>query len=233
MRREQMDQTIRIAFIDDHPMLLRGITSLFEEDGRFEVVGMGDTAEAAFELARAEQPDVIVMDLSMPGDIFATIGKIVAMAHNTRIVIFTAFSSIDSALKALDAGATGFVLKGSPCGELFEAIATVLTGQMYVTRQYAAQVMNGLRERGKRENLQESIRLNVRERQIVGQLLQARTNREIALELKISEKTVKHYMTGLMLKLKARNRVEVVIAARQTEDFALFAADVGERRLEG
>ncbi|MCY1558581.1 Bacterial regulatory protein, luxR family [compost metagenome] len=78
--------------------------------------------------------------------------------------------------------------------------------------------MNGLRERGRRENLQNSVRLSVREKQIVGQLLQARTNREIADELHISEKTVKHYMTGLMFKLKARNRVEVVIAARQNAD---------------
>lgn len=228
-----MSQVIRIAFFDDHPMLLRGITSLFHDDARFQVVGSGETADAAFDLARTEQPDVMVMDLSMPGDIFATIGKIVAMAKNTRIIIFTAFSSIDSALKALDAGATGFVLKGSPCAELLEAIDTVLTGQMYVTRQYAAQVMNGLRERSKRENLQEAVRLNVRERQIVGQLLQARTNREIAHELKISEKTVKHYMTGLMLKLKARNRVEVVIAARRSEAFATPAANGAERRLEG
>jgi len=80
--------------------------------------------------------------------------------------------------------------------------------------------MNGLRDRARRQALDEAVRLNVREKQIVGHLMQARTNREIAAALHISEKTVKHYMTGLMLKLKARNRVEVVIASRLSQDQA-------------
>lgn len=198
-------------------MILQGIASLFRSDEKFELVGTATTADGAFEIATTNQLDVLVMDLSMPGDTLMTIGRIAAAVPETKIIIFTAFSSIDSALKALDAGATGFVLKGAPCAELFEAIEMVMTGQMYITRQYASQVMTGLRERTRRQALQESVRLNVRERQIVGHLLQARTNREIALELRISEKTVKHYMTGLMSKLKARNRVEVVIAARQND----------------
>lgn len=198
-------------------MILQGIASLFRSDEKFDFVATATTADTAFEIALANQLDVMVMDLSMPGDTLQAIGRIAAAVPATKIVIFTAFSSIDSALKALDVGATGFVLKGAPCAELFEAIDMVMAGQMYITRQYAAQVMNGLRERTRRQSLQESMRLNVRERQIVGHLLQARTNREIALELKISEKTVKHYMTGLMSKLKARNRVEVVIAARQND----------------
>lgn len=199
-------------------MLLRGIVTLFEGDPGYRVVGKAECANTALDLVLQSEPDVIVMDLSMPGDIFRTIAEMAASAPRTRIVIFTAFSSIDAALKALDAGATGFVLKGSPCEELFDAVAAVLGGQMYITRQYAAQVMNGLREKSRRESLSEAVRLSVREKQIVGQLLQARTNREIADELRISEKTVKHYMTGLMAKLKARNRVEVVIAARQNAE---------------
>ena len=205
-------------------MILQGIASLFRSDEKYDFVGTADTADTAFELAAANQLDIIVMDLSMPGDTLASIARIVAAVPATKVIIFTAFSSIDSALKALDAGASGFVLKGTPCADLFEAIDSVLAGQLYVTPHYAPQVMSGLRERTRRSSLQESVRLNVRERQIVGQLLQARTNREIALELKISEKTVKHYMTGLMLKLKARNRVEVVIAARQHENLAAIPA---------
>jgi DNA-binding NarL/FixJ family response regulator len=94
----------------------------------------------------------------------------------------------------------------------------VVSGQMYVTREYASEVMNGLRDRARQQALSDAIKLNVREQQIISHLMQARTNREIAAELRISEKTVKHYMTGLMAKLKARNRVEVVIAARQNQD---------------
>lgn len=213
-----MKQSIRIAVADDHPLLLAGVTALFANSGDHVVVGQAIDADSSLELVRSARPDVIVMDLSMPGDVFRTIGQIAATAPATKVVVFTAYCSIESALKALDAGATGFVLKGSPSSELLEAIDTVMCGQMFVTRQYASQVMNGLRDRARRQALDEAIKLNVREKQIIGHLMQARTNREIATELHISEKTVKHYMTGLMLKLKARNRVEVVIAARRSQD---------------
>ncbi|WP_332692784.1 response regulator transcription factor [Devosia sp.] len=209
---------ITLAVADDHPVLLAGMTSLFSNSARHKIVGQADCADASMELVKALTPDVIVMDLSMPGDVFRTIAQIVATAPQTKVVVFTAYCSIDSALKALDAGATGFVLKGSPSSELFEAIDMVMSGQMFVTREYASEVMNGLRDRARRQALSDAVKLNVREQQIIGHLMQARTNREIATELRISEKTVKHYMTGLMAKLKARNRVEVVIAASQNHD---------------
>jgi DNA-binding NarL/FixJ family response regulator len=209
---------ITLAVADDHPVLLAGMISLFSSSARHKIIGQADCADASMELVKTLAPDVIVMDLSMPGDVFRTIAQIVATAPQTKVVVFTAYCSIDSALKALDAGATGFVLKGSPSSELFEAIDMAMSGQMFVTREYASQVMNGLRDRARKQALNEAIKLNVREQQIVGHLMQARTNREIAAELRISEKTVKHYMTGLMAKLKARNRVEVVIAARQNQD---------------
>jgi DNA-binding NarL/FixJ family response regulator len=216
-----MKNIVNVAIADDHPVLLAGIISLLSSDSRFKVVGEADTADASIELVRQVSPDVMIMDLSMPGDVFRAIGQVAATRPDTKVLVFTAFCSTESALKALDAGATGFVLKGSPSGEFLEAIETVATGQMFVTRQYASQVMNGLRDRSRRQALNDAIKLNVREKQIIGHLLQARTNKEIAAELHISEKTVKHYMTGLMLKLKVRNRVEVVIAARQYKDVEL------------
>ncbi|MFD2648859.1 response regulator [Devosia albogilva] len=216
-----MKNVVTIAIADDHPVLLAGITALLKTNDRFRILGEADSAEASLELARLTRPDVMIMDLSMPGDVFRTIGQIAASHPDTHILVFTAFCSVESALKALDAGATGFVLKGSPSAELIEAVDTVASGQMFVTRQYASQVMNGLRDRNRRQALQEAIKLNVREKQIIGHLLQARTNKEIAAELHISEKTVKHYMTGLMMKLKARNRVEVVIAARLNQEAQL------------
>lgn len=218
-----MNKLIKVAIADDHPVLLAGMLSLFAESNDHQVVGQAMNADSSLELVVSVAPDVIIMDLSMPGDVFRTIAQIVATAPSTKVVVFTAYCSIDSALKALDAGATGFALKGSPSSELLEAIDVVMSGQMFVTRQYASQVMNGLRERSQRQSLAEAIKLNIREKQIVGQLMQARTNREIAVELKISEKTVKHYMTGLMLKLKARNRVEVVIASRLNEEREIAA----------
>lgn len=213
---------LTIAFADDHPMLLRGIMNLFEDDPGYVVIGKAECANSAMELVRQHGPDVIVMDLSMPGDIFESIAAMTEHFPQTKIVIFTAYSSIDAALRALDAGAVGFVLKDSDCEELFDAVSAVSRGEMYITKQYAVQVMNGLRDRSRRDSLSERVRLSPREQQIVGFLAQARTNREIAELLAISERTVKSYMSALMTKLKARNRVEIAIAARQYEEQERF-----------
>jgi len=207
-----------IAFVDDHPILLRGVADLFAQHPDFEVVGLGGTAVDAIALMQEKSPEILFLDLSMPGDVFATITEVAHNFPSTRVVVFTAFSSVDSALRALDAGAMGFVLKGSTCDELFEAVAAVVGGEMFVTRQYATQVLSGLQKRKRAEEVRAAIRLSVREKQIVAQLMHARTNREIATTLSLSEKTVKHYMTGLMAKLKARNRLEVVIAAQRADD---------------
>jgi DNA-binding NarL/FixJ family response regulator len=123
---------------------------------------------------------------------------------------------VDSVLKALDAGATGFVLKGGRIEEVIEAVESVMRGEMYITKQYAGQVLGGLRNREARTRLNNAIRLSVREKQIIGHLMHARTNREIAEALFISEKTVKYYMSGLMTKLNCRNRLGVVVAAQQS-----------------
>lgn len=203
---------------------------LFDDDPGYRVVGKAECANTAIDLVREHIPDVMIMDLSMPGDIFSTISEMADQFPQTRIVIFTAYSSIDAALKALDAGAVGFVLKDSDCEELFDAVAAVSTGQIYITKQYAVQVMNGLRERGRRGGPAVAVRLSPREKQVVGLLSQARTNREIAEELHLSERTVKSYMSALMAKLKARNRVEVAVAARQLEEGEVQSLDVLKNR---
>ena len=205
-----------IAFVDDHPVLLEGMTALFARNPDFRVIATGCSANEARRIAETLRPDVLFLDLSMPGDVFAAISEIVQQFNRVRIVVFTAFSSVDSALRALEAGAIGFVLKGAMIDELFEAVEHVLRGEMFITHQYASQVLAGLRGRAQREAEDRALRLNVREKQIVGQLLQARTNREIASCLSISEKTVKRYMTNLMLKLHARNRVEVAVQAQRS-----------------
>lgn len=215
-----MADPLTIAFADDHPLLLRGIVNLFEDDPGYQVVGKADDASSALELVRQQVPDVMVMDLSMPGDIFQTIAE-VAAGFPTRIIIFTAYSSIDAALKALEAGAIGFVLKDSDSEELFDAVSAVSAGEMYITKQYALQVMNGLRNRAKHDTSKEIVRLSPRERQIARLLMDARTNREIAEALDLTERTVKSYMSGMMAKLKARNRVEVAMAARRYEELEL------------
>jgi DNA-binding NarL/FixJ family response regulator len=212
------ESVVTIGLIDDHPLMLKGLASLIGEQDGLKVVGEATSATAAIELVERERPAIVVMDLSMPGDVMGAIQRIVTDFTETRVIILTAFSSLDSAVKALNAGAMGFVLKGSASTDLLEAIRMVRDGEVFIARQYATQVLMGMRDQSRNMKPKDVVRLNVRERQIVGQLMHARTNREIAETLHLSEKTVKHYMTGLMVKLHARNRVEVVLAAQQTVD---------------
>lgn len=210
----------KIAFTDDHPMLLQGMASLFAVDTRFQVVGLGRNASEAVELVRNQRPDILFVDLSMPGEVFGAIAEITREHPATRILVFTAFASVDSAMRALDAGATGFALKSCTFEELVEAIGMIAKGEIYVAPQFASQVFMGMRNRARSTELRQQRQLSVREKQIIGHLMQARTNREIAANLQISEKTVKHYMTALMSKLNARNRVELVIEAQRNSDIS-------------
>jgi DNA-binding NarL/FixJ family response regulator len=203
-----------IGLADDHPILLEGLKGLFSDNPSYRVVATGSSANEAWQIVEAHQPDIVFMDLSMPGDVYSVIGQIVKSPVRTKVVVYTAFSSVDSALRALDAGATGFVLKSSPVDEIFKAVESVMREDLFITGQYASQVMSGLRNRAQREAFNRKVKLSVREKQIVEYLRQARTNREIAESMSVSEKTVKHYMTILMQKLNARNRLAVVIQSQ-------------------
>lgn len=208
----------RIAFVDDHPTLLRGIVGLFSDDPQFEIVGTGVTADEAIVLAEDKAPDILTLDLSMPGDVFSAITRILARRPSIRVIIFTAFANIDMALKAIDAGAHAFVLKGRPSEDLFAAIAAVRAGDLFVSPGFSAKLMAGFRNRSRREKELRTSKLSTRELQIVECLLEAMSNKEIARKLGLSEKTVKHYMTNLMNKLKVKSRLEVVMAARPVQD---------------
>ena len=200
--------------------MLNGLKGVFAEAPDYHVVATGISACEARQIAEANRPDVLFMDLSMPGEVFQVIGDIARNFKNTKVMVCTAFSGVDSAMRALDAGANGFVLKTSPVAELFTAVESVRRGELFITTQYASQVLSGLRNRAQREAFNQAVRLNVREKQILGYLRQAETNREIARHLSISEKTVKRYMTTLMQKLHARNRVEVVVQSQKAESLS-------------
>lgn len=208
---------ISVAFVDDHPVLLDGIASMFTAGKDFNVVAVGACAADALAIASVQAPDVLVVDLSMPGNVFGAIAEIVGKAQGTKVLAFTAMTGIEYAVQALDAGATGYVLKGSTADELMQGIRAVHGGETFITPNFANKVIVALRSASLRKVAAQAIKLSIREEQIIRLLLRGRTNKEIALSLSISEKTVKHYMTLLMQKLHARNRIEVVIAAQKLE----------------
>lgn len=215
-----MDRT-RIAFVDDHPTLLAGMAAIFSAQPGYEIVGTGTSADEAVGLADRFSPEVMILDLSMPGDVYGAITDMTQRAPPIHVIIFSAFANVDMALRALDAGAQGFVLKGRPSTELFTAIEAVRQGELFVSPDFAPKLEAGARNRPRPDVSFE--RLSARELQIVDGLMQGKSNKEIARDLDLAEKTVKHYMTNLMTKLGVRNRLEVVLAAQSLRPDALAA----------
>jgi DNA-binding NarL/FixJ family response regulator len=206
---------VSVGLVDDHPLMIEGILALLSRAKGLQVLSTGSTARDIIDISMRFRPDVIIVDLSMPGDVYAAIATSIKVAPNTKIVAFTAATGVDSAIRALNAGANGYVLKGGSAKELIQAVESVRHGETYITQSFASQVIAGLRNASLRRAAAEAVRFSIREDQIVRLLLRGKTNREIAVSLKISDKTVKNYMTILMQKLHARNRLEVVIAAQK------------------
>ncbi len=206
-------QPIKVTFVDDHPVLLSGICQLFASSEEFRIVGVGSTANDVIEIARSVTPDVIVIDLNMPGRVIEAIATVANDYSKTKLIAFTASANIDTAISTLEAGVLGYVLKGSTLNELTEAIRQVHNGETYMSPRVAANVVAGLQVNA-RARTAPTVRFSRREEDVLRFLLQGCTNKEIAHSLSLSEKTVKHYMTVLMQKLDVRNRVEVVLAAQ-------------------
>jgi DNA-binding NarL/FixJ family response regulator len=207
-------RAVSIALIDDHPLMVEAIVALLSRSG-LQVLATGSSAKDLVELAAAHRPDVLIVDLNMHGDVYAAISTVAKKFIKTKIVTFTAATGVDFAIRALDAGAHGYVLKGSSSSELLRAIECVLRGETYITQNFASRVIAALRDTSLRRIAAEAVKLSIRENQILRLLVRGKTNKEIAASLRISDKTVKHYMTILMQKLHVRNRVEAVIAAQK------------------
>ncbi len=209
---------VRVAFIDDHPVLVEGIRAVFASKNCYTVVGHGSTAGDAIAVFNDYHPDLMFLDLSMDGDVIAAIKYIVSqsgVAATTKIIVYTASADVGQAIKILDCGVRGYVVKDSSTAELFGAVNSVLRGDVFISPNFAGRVFNEIRLQKTRLSALQAIHLSEREMEVVRNLMQAYSNKEIAIKMEISEKTVKHYMTNLMSKLNVRNRVEAALAARQ------------------
>jgi DNA-binding NarL/FixJ family response regulator len=208
-----MGYKIRIGIVDDHPLLRQGVATALKRIVDFEVVAQGGSADEAKIIAAEFQPDVLLMDVNMPGDSFAAVRAITSTTPAVKVLMLTVSESEDDAYAALEAGAQGYVLKGVSGPELVLAIKTVAKGGTFITPGFAGKLISNLKKHidGERSITE----LTHREEQIIREVANGLTNREIALQLSLSEKTVKHYMSSVMQKLHARNRVEAVTAVRR------------------
>lgn len=205
----------RLAFVDDHPTLLRGLAAVFAEDPRYQVVATGGSAAELTAIVNGKAPDVVIVDLSMPGDVFQAVAEALQIKPDLKVIVFTAYANVEFALRAFDTGVNGYVVKGSNPDELFSAIEHAVAGNLYVSSEFAPQLGSGLRNRQRTERSDGKRTLSPREKQLARALLQGKSNREIAAQLQLTEKTVKHYMTNLMTKLGVKNRLEAAMAAQR------------------
>lgn len=203
---------IKILVADDHPMLREGLVAVLGTQPDFEVVGEAADGEEVARLAAELEPDVILLDLEMPGtDGVAALEALRESGSGTRAVVFTAYDTDERILGALRAGARGYLLKGASRAEIFSAVRTVAAGgsllQPDVTDRLLAHVS---RERGP-----EPDPLTPRETEVLVLLSRGLQNREIAARLYVTERTVKFHVSSILHKLGAENRTEAVTVAAQ------------------
>jgi two-component system nitrate/nitrite response regulator NarL len=207
--------SIRVVLADDHPIFRDGLVRSLEEGGRFTVVGAGGTADEAVALARAHAPDLVLLDISMPGSGIEAARRIAAGAAPPRIAMLTVSENDQDLIGALRAGAIGYVLKGISAADLADILAGVAAGEAHVSPALAARILNDL-QRPARASHQPIDDLTKREEDILRRVARGMSNREVADDLGIQEKTVKHYMTSILEKLHVRNRVEAALVARRS-----------------
>ena len=206
--------TVSVALIDGHPVTIEGVAHVLAAPGTFTVAARGGCSQDALAIAEQHRPDLIILDLAIPGNAIAAISEISAKYPGTRIIAFTAVSGVEHAVSALEAGARGYVSKSCTTGELINAARAVIAGAPYVSEIFASGAIAALKNASVRKVAMQALSLTAREDQIIRLLIGGKTNKEIASELGLTERTVKHYMTILMQKLNVRNRVEVAMVAQ-------------------
>jgi two-component system, NarL family, nitrate/nitrite response regulator NarL len=134
-RRREMAHRIRVAVVDDHPLFRAGVLEALGDPSEFEIVGEAETAEDAIELARRESPEILLLDLGIPGSGLKAAGTVTASYPSTRVVILTSSSDEENVEAAMKAGARGYILKGVGGRELTRILREVMAGQIYVSPQ--------------------------------------------------------------------------------------------------
>jgi DNA-binding NarL/FixJ family response regulator len=210
---------IRVLLVDDQPLLRRGFRMILEAEPDLEVVSEADDGERAITLSSSLHPDVVLMDVRMPGvDGLAATRAIVAADDDVRVLILTTFDVDEYVFAGLRAGASGFLLKDIPPSELTEAIRTVARGDAVIapsaTRRLLDKFVDLLPDPGANGRLDATLEpLTDREREVFEMIASGRSNREIAQKLFLSEGTVKVHVGHILSKLGLRDRVQAVVLA--------------------
>lgn len=199
---------IRVLVVDDHPVVREGLVAMLEDEQDFQVAGEAGSAENALALLATARPDVILLDLELPGmSGVDAIPRLAAALPDARVIVLTAYDTDERVLGAIKAGARGYLLKGASAGEIAQAIREVHAGGSYLASRIAAKVLSQMRAPRR------STALSERERTVLHKVADGRSTKQIARELGITERTVKFHVSSIMNKLGAENRAQAVAEA--------------------
>jgi len=208
-----MSDLISIIVVDDHPLFREGVVSTLQESGCFNVVAQAGSQEDAIREAEKHLPDLMLLDVSMPGGGIETATEITKRVPIVKIIMLTVSEQESDVQAALRAQARGYVLKGVASDDLISILQDINNGDSYISPNLAANLLMRSSDDARNAKAEEEFDLNDRERQILEKLAEGMSNREIADDIYLSEKTVKHYMTNIMHKLHVSNRVQAAIKA--------------------
>jgi DNA-binding NarL/FixJ family response regulator len=200
----------RIVVVDDHPIVRQGVVATLEDEQDFQVVGTAGSAEEALELVGRLGPEVVLLDLELPGmSGLEAIPRIIQISPITRVLVFTAYDMEERVLSAVRSGVRGYLLKGAPTAEIVEAIRAVAADESILAPRVTGKVMTAMR------SPRSAGQLTGREREVLRLIAEGLPSKQIASALGISERTVKFHTTSLLRKLEADNRAQAVALAAQ------------------
>lgn len=198
------ENRIRLIIVDDHPVVCSGLTSMLNIHADLEVTGSAASGAEALALLLREQPDIMLLDLRMPGmDGVAVLNAMDSRTQKTRVIVLTSFEKEEDIYRAIRAGAQGYVLKDTSETEIVAAIRAVHGGARYIPQHVAARLADRMMR----------AELTPREMEIIKLLAQGCTNKQVGHELGISDNTVRHHVNSIMEKLQVSDRTEAVASA--------------------
>ena len=205
---------LRIILVDDHEVVRLGIKALLTRHSQFQVVAEAGTADEAVEQALQHQPDVVIMDIRLPGKsgIVAT-EEITQKLPATKVIMLTSFAEDDMLFDAIIAGASGYILKQIGSGELIRALEMVGRGESLLDPAVTQKVFQRLRQAERESRGTAFAAFSERELQVLSLVAEGKTNKEIAEQIFLSEKTVRNYVSSILAKLNLSNRAEATAFA--------------------
>jgi DNA-binding NarL/FixJ family response regulator len=212
------ERGIRVVLADDQDLVRTGFRMILESEPGIEVVGQASDGEQAVQVAQRLRPDLVLMDIQMPGvDGLTATRRILGATPDVRVLILTTFERDDYIFDAVQAGASGFLLKNAPPEDLIRAVHIVAAGEALLAPSVTRRVMARLADQPVRVGLDEQLRfLTEREVDVLRLLALGLSNAEIANELIVGESTVKTHVSRVLSKLHLRDRVQAVVFAYES-----------------